>query len=614
MLLISTLAGMLCSHVVAQPLLDPPTDYGRSAITSFGAANTPLFWLESRLRISDPQAGVTRDYYQCGSCKSEHTFAAENLFMSPNYDFLPVFTEGQTIVFRRRATVAEGYRTVGGPLWGKIVPRVRAAQVALLQSPAEIAAAVADGLPLIGQVEISDAESGRSAVIEFPIKTMNLSADGGKWQVDTGPVLLPDLTAPPEQWAETLRLAFVAYNTDGWADFIIEAPTPVVEGERQVGEVYHYSEIVHLETRNQVLAVQLAPEAGNEGPEVIRSEGVTKIGLLPPGVGNPRNSEGDFIRLKDGRVMLVYSRFTGGGGDHAAATLCSRVSADGGLTWSVEDREVVPKEGAMNVMSVSLLRLQSGELALFYLRKNAEDDCREYLRISTDEGQSWSEPTLCIPAEGYFVVNNDRVIQLQSGRLVVPAACHARPGDRFGRGIAMAFLSDDNGKTWRQSETELQAPPNSGSGLQEPGIIELRDGRIMMLCRTDQGCQYRSYSEDGGVTWSEAEPTDIMSPCSPATFERIPQTNDILMVWNDHSADPALGQKRTPLVAAISRDEGQTWGYRKVIEDDRDGWFCYTAMDFVGDRVLLAYCATGKGLPYLSRTQVTLLDIEWLYR
>jgi len=67
-------------------------------------------------------------------------------------------------------------------------------------------------------------------------------------------------------------------------------------------------------------------------------------------------------------------------------------------------------------------------------------------------------------------------------------------------------------------------------------------------------------------------------------------------------------------VAAISRDEGQTWDYRKVIEDDRDGWFCYTAMDFVGDRVLLAYCATGKGLPHLSRTQVTLLDIEWLYR
>ena len=162
---------------------------------------------------------------------------------------------------------------------------------------------------------------------------------------------------------------------------------------------------------------------------------------------------------------------------------------------------------------------------------------------------------------------------------------------QFRPGVAMCFVSDDNGKTWTPS-AEIAPPPESGSGLQEPGIIELKDGRIMMLCRTDRGCQYRCYSSDGGMTWTAAEPTDIQSPCSPATFERIPQTGDILMVWNDHSADPSLGQKRTPLTVAVSKDEGQTWERAKIIEDDPAGWFCYTALEFVGDRVLLAYCAT----------------------
>ena len=38
---------------------------------------------------------------------------------------------------------------------------------------------------------------------------------------------------------------------------------------------------------------------------------------LRSGPGNPRNSEGDFIRLKDGRVLFVYSHYTKGtGGDH----------------------------------------------------------------------------------------------------------------------------------------------------------------------------------------------------------------------------------------------------------------------------------------------------------
>ena len=78
--------------------------------------------------------------------------------------------------------------------------------------------------------------------------------------------------------------------------------------------------------------------------------------LLPPKPENPRNSEGDFIELKDGRVMFVYTHFTGGTSDHATAYLAARFSADDGMTWSADDVTVVPNEGGFNVMSVSLLR------------------------------------------------------------------------------------------------------------------------------------------------------------------------------------------------------------------------------------------------------------------
>src|SRR5690606_40956424 len=33
--------------------------------------------------------------------------------------------------------------------------------------------------------------------------------------------------------------------------------------------------------------------------------------ILKPSENNPRNSEGDFVELKDGRLMCVYSRFYG---------------------------------------------------------------------------------------------------------------------------------------------------------------------------------------------------------------------------------------------------------------------------------------------------------------
>src|SRR5688500_4899862 len=80
---------------------------------------------------------------------------------------------------------------------------------------------------------------------------------------------------------------------------------------------------------------------------------VSRNVLLPPTQGNPRNSEGAFVTLKDGRILLVYTRFTGGRADHAAAELASRVSADNGRTWSDKDEVVVPRgDAGMNVMSV----------------------------------------------------------------------------------------------------------------------------------------------------------------------------------------------------------------------------------------------------------------------
>ncbi|MFW6162582.1 MAG: sialidase family protein [Planctomycetota bacterium] len=347
------------------------------------------------------------------------------------------------------------------------------------------------------------------------------------------------------------------------------------------------------------------------------ADGVTRIRLLPPGKGNPRNSEGDFVQLRDERILFVYTHFTGGGGDHARAHLAGRFSSDGGRTWTADDVVVVPNEGTWNVMSVSLLRLRSGDIALFYLRKNAIDDCRPYMRVSADEASTWGEPRLCVRPGGYYVLNNDRAVQLRSGRLVLPVSRHTEPGGKFdAHGVISCFLSDDDGKTWRQSRSRLTGKtPQRRVMLQEPGVVELEDGRLMMWMRTNAGCQYLSYSKDGGETWTPAEPSSIKSPRSPASIERIPKTGDLLLVWNDHSSiAPSLRGKRTPLTVAISRDEGKTWETVKTLEDDPGGWYCYTAIEFVGDQVLLGHCAGQRATGGLNLTQITLFDLAWLYR
>jgi sialidase-1 len=329
---------------------------------------------------------------------------------------------------------------------------------------------------------------------------------------------------------------------------------------------------------------------------------------IEPSKENPRNSEGDIIELKDGRLCLIYTRFTGGGDDNAAADLARRTSADRGRSWS-SDTIVVRHTGGLNVMSVSLLRLASGKIALFYLRKSSPEDCRPMMCLSTDETQTWSAPTLCVTDEvGYYVLNNDRAIQLHSGRLVLPVAWHRGPGRPWdSAGVILCYLSDDNGQTWRRSKDPFQGHAPNGRRLtvQEPGVVELKDGRLMMYLRTDAGSQYVCHSPDGGQTWSKAEPSPLASPLSPATIKRIPWTGELLCVWNDHSgAHPYAAGRRTPLCLATSKDEGKTWSPSRIIEDNPDGWYCYTAIAFLEDQMLLAYCAGDKTVGGLNRLKV----------
>jgi sialidase-1 len=357
--------------------------------------------------------------------------------------------------------------------------------------------------------------------------------------------------------------------------------------------------------------------ASAEKPDLAETAVTLTLGVSE---GNPRNTEGDFAVLKDGSVLLIYTRFTGGGSDHDQADLVSRVSSDGGMTWTGEDRVVVANTGGLNVMSVSLNRLQDGRLALFYLEKNSLTDCRPVVRFSSDEAMTWSETVAIVPDDemGYYVLNNDRVVQLSGGRLLAPLALHHRPDweKPDWNGEVGVYFSDDAGATWQRSAGWQKALDASGKRIaaQEPGVVELKDGGVLMFIRTGAGELYQSRSADRGATWSLPVAMGVASPQSPASIERIPGGDTLAMVWNDHSALPVPERKaRTPLSLALSRDEGRTWTPSIAIESDPKGWYCYTAMEFVGDRLLLAYVA-GDQSPgkHLSASRVRRIALDGL--
>lgn len=334
-----------------------------------------------------------------------------------------------------------------------------------------------------------------------------------------------------------------------------------------------------------------------------------KVDVYPASEKFPRYSEGSIIALKDGSLLYATTEFAGGGADHSGATLVARTSADGGRTWG-RQRTIQENIGKQNVMSVTLRRLAGRDRALcmFFLIKNGPTDLKVVLRISRDEGRTFEDPIVVTPGPGYHVMNNDRVTVLPTGRMICPVSWTADV-QRGGHFDCVCFLSDDAGKTWRASADRVDQPRR---GAMEPEVVELEDGRLLMIVRTQLGQIATSYSTDGGDHWSTPAKLPVTAPEAPATIRTIPATGDLLLIWNNtYTAGVGHGGRRTPLTAAISRDAGQTWQHVRTLESDPQAAYAYTSVLFHKDRVLLSYYVQGAGGRISSRFRS--LPVRWYY-
>ena len=324
---------------------------------------------------------------------------------------------------------------------------------------------------------------------------------------------------------------------------------------------------------------------------------------------------GSMVTLRDGRIMWLWS--TG-----IRLELLANYSSDGGQSWSdaaackMVDGRDVPSAG-----NVSVIRMACGDLGLVQLTQLDGGGVAAIRKFSfyrsKDDGESWSEGVPMNGEGGRNIQLMDCLIQLSSGRLVVPFSVFMGPtpsvelpdqvlrsGKPFGvvwsynMGFCFCYYSDDEGRTWHRSRNEVHATINRGLEggymMDEPMVAETADGRLLMLANTSLGRLFRSYSEDGGETWLEAEPTDLVQRRSPLNLKRIPGTPDLLVIWNQVSNwEQLCGLFRHRLSCAVSSDHGQTWKHHKNLESFDD--VCKLEPE------PLSYWVTGGAIPPLNR-------------
>ena len=216
-------------------------------------------------------------------------------------------------------------------------------------------------------------------------------------------------------------------------------------------------------------------------------------------------------------------------------------------------------------------------LTLYYKVGTPIAEWQTYYTETSDFGQTWTEPRELVEGDvdgGRGPVKN-KPIFTREGRLLAPASVeNVKPW--------RAFVDIFDGCEWQKSE--IPTREGDGVSLIQPTLFELKDGSLGALMRSDGERVYISRSYDGGLSWSEARPTELPNNNSGIDCT-IGKNGELFVVCNPVGKNWGV---RTPLSVYSSRDGGESFEHLVDLET-AEGEYSYPAMISVGNGIAVSY-------------------------
>ncbi len=284
-------------------------------------------------------------------------------------------------------------------------------------------------------------------------------------------------------------------------------------------------------------------------------------------------------RAPGGRLWATW--YSGGKTEGPENFVLLVTSADNGATWS-EPVAVIDPPGNVRAYDPVLWRDPLGRLWWFWAQSyspgdNLIHDGRAGVWGVYTEDPSAEHPVFSAPVRIANGVMMNKPIALSSGEWALPTAVWECVDPKL-----------DELKSERFSNMTISADNGQSFGLQgsadipqrcfdEHIIVELKDGRLWMLVRTNYGIG-QSFSADQGKTWSPGADSKLGGPNSRFFIRRLLSGKLLLVNHGDITPAEALKlcnagktwRNRSCLTAYLSDDDGRTWKGGLLL-DERDG-------------------------------------------
>jgi hypothetical protein len=234
-------------------------DCAGSYMTFLGhdGGNIARIQLDAACTLTSAQGGTAETYDLIAPCRAERMDRDTTLLQVPNFEFCGIFATDVCLLIRTHSRSDRDNRAYGRD-------RERFADVLLgirtharpLLTAGEIIAATRANTPLAARTTLHDPAEERTAVLDYPVKTMNIPPQEGRLQVDTGPVLLPDFAATPARATERFDTAYVLYHQFTEAEFILRRPVPLHDVDAALTDsVTDHSRVTAVTARNELFAI-----------------------------------------------------------------------------------------------------------------------------------------------------------------------------------------------------------------------------------------------------------------------------------------------------------------------------------------------------------------------